>query len=241
MHFSGERIPMTLMQKIIQTTNKAEILINLMTGFLQRFMKLDSNARAINLLVGQEECDATWKPIVLDDINAKGIEKMNKFLDHYSDKISEQAANETHIAVFEMRNKRNVLLYNLFSVCQHKMAFFKMKEAMRKCSQSDLDFKYSSFKAKDPNLTRDTLQIENLVQDIVQHFNGGEFQGRAILGSDITEFINEDAVLYQRYKRELTKSLVIFRINKRKGVRQKFDEMTFKFCLSENVNPTKLD
>ncbi len=227
---------MTLMQKIVRTTTKAEILINLMTGFLQRFLTLDSHARAINLLIGQEECDGTWKPIVLQDLNAKGIEKMNLFLDHYSDKISEQA--ETFVAIFEMRNNRNRLLYNLFFVCQHEKAFFKMKESMRKCSQSDVDLRYSSFKAKDPNFTRETLEIENLVQDIVQHFKVDQFRGRDILGSEITQFINDDAVLYQRYKTKLTKHLDEFRTNKIKGVRQKFDEMTFYFFLSDNVSLT---
>lgn len=71
---------------------------------------------------------------------------------------------------FEMRDKGNKLLYNLFHVSQHAKGFTAMKAAMRISSQSDYTFKYSTYRANDPNFKRQFVQIERLEQYIIEYF-----------------------------------------------------------------------
>ncbi len=220
---------MDLMQKIMRTSNKAEIFINLMTGFLQRFLEDPFKERAINLLVGQHENDATWKPIVLKEDNGTKLKQMQAFLDHYREVISED--KEAFVTIFELRNEKNQLKYNLFYVCRHPTSFIKMKEAMRKCSQSDMKFKYSTFETKRVDFKRQNLEVEDLVQAIVRYFNREEFQGQTIVGRQITELINNHPVVYQKYRVELKHHLNAFCTGTINGGPQKFDEMTFKFII----------
>lgn len=203
-----------------------------MTGFIQRFNTIDNRERAINLLIGNDENDSSWKTLVPTGSNAH--DKIKIFLDLYYQNISEVVTGNVYPTLFQMKDKGNKLLYHLFHLSRHESGFIRMKVAMRSNSQSDYTFQFSSFQASQPQFKRECVNIEKLEQDIVKYFSGNQFKDTYILGYQISNFLNKDNNLFQRYRGELKKRMEKYLVQKEVNIYcVKFDDLFFKFLESQ--------
>lgn len=215
----GKDIPMTLMQNILNRSQKAEIIVNLMTGFIRRFFRLDSRTKAINLLIGENEEDSFWKPIILEQNAADGV---INFLDLYEKQLKSMCGTDIKSCLFWMRDDRNRLLYNLYFVSHHDKGFVQMKRAMNKVSQSEKSFKFSAFvDKKHPELEKEMVTVEEVKADILQRFEGQE-----VSGSAITAAIESSPNLIQKYRNPLKRELNEYKTSP-DAKRSKFDNTNY--------------
>lgn len=215
---------MTTMVDILKCSAKSEIILNLMTGFMGRFFEVEPLEEAFNLLIGKDEGDNTWKPIVLQEKTMK--EKVKQFLELYIQTLSEGQYDRVYTCLFEMINQYNRLLYNLLFVSHHSVGFKTMKLAMRKTTQDHNTFRFSAYDIKkNPDLKPIEISIEILTRDILTHFSG-----KTVSGEDITDFINKSPVLVQTYKNKLKKSLQQYEKEESPAKKsRRFDSKSFSF------------
>lgn len=226
---TGDLIPMDLMRKILSSTAKAEIFVNVMDGFANRFFNVDTRARAINRLTGVE--NAEWRAIVheagpMNDKSKKAIAaRRNAFIGFYIDQLSTSTSREIYHLKFGMRNERNRHKYHLVFVAQHPKAIKEMKRAMTDQSIARDDFMFSEFDKK-RGVVRDTDTLERIKELILEQFAGTD-----VIGEEVERFVWMKTIYIFNKKVQLKKEFSDYI----KVHNSKFDKILFKFPEREIV------
>lgn len=121
--FGFSDTPMSTLGRILRQ-DSAEILVNFMHGFVQRFINNpdETIARHYDGLFGT----SAWRGIAATDIPTK--ERERRIHDLYQTQLHANGAR--YVRSFRLRNKSNQTEYFLFFATNHPLGLDKMKQAM---------------------------------------------------------------------------------------------------------------
>lgn len=211
------------MWRILCRTSKAEIFVNVMDGFANRFFNVDNAARAINGLMGVE--NAEWRDVVhqagpMNDKSKKAATaRRNAFIGYYIKQLSKnKPANLFHLK-FAMRNQYNRHKYHLVFIAQHPKAIKEMKRGMASASMDRDDFMFSEFD-KNRGVVKQVDTLPCIRDLVLEHFAGKE-----VAGKDVEDFVWMETIYVFNKKPQLKKEFSDYITTHN----SKFNDIIFKF------------
>ncbi|QIX48959.1 MULTISPECIES: three-Cys-motif partner protein TcmP [Rhodococcus] len=214
--FGYTRFPMDLLKGIAET-ERSELFINFMVGFVQRFITRDHQEAPIQALYGME----------VDEVLAEYEENHDR-IGHLVEVYAKSLAKNTkleHIQKFYMLNRTGNVSYALIHATNSPVGVQRMKAAMWKIDPGG-NYKFSDRMDGQGTLFEQTPDLRPLKQAIVN-----EYVGRSGISADE---VKEFAVLCTPYRethvtpilKEMEKAgeIIVFRPN---GKRQFSAGVTF--------------
>ena len=180
--FGYSGIPYTLMERLLKRRS-CEVFINFSVDSINRWLESSTIDQIISAF-GTEEVaniakESSNRIADLRSLYQKQLRKIGHF-----------------VRFFEMRDKEDRLIYDLFFASNNRKGHIKMKEAMWKVDP-DGDFRFSD--ATNPNqaILFDTEHNEKLARILYDYFRGRQ----GVTGKEILEFVENDTVFLDSHKR----------------------------------------
>lgn len=220
--FGMKGLPFDIMKRIISRRN-TELLVNVMYGFLNR--RPDICEKVFQEFLGEVNND--WKDRVFGEGNE---EKKYRFLQRYVNNLTVACPWDLYHFSFEIKNKTNRFIYHTLYLTSYIGNLDKMKHAMDKQSQSQCEFIFSEWCAKngkfDRNLKNKLMTEKQIAEEVIVKIQN-EFKDRMVRGKTISDFVIVHTPYLCNIKRTLKKDLKEYVVSS--PAEKRFDHMIFNF------------
>lgn len=179
-------LPFSLIERLLNY-DQCEVLITFMSSAIERFVS--ELPEYVNELIGNPTASATI---------ASSQNRVAKARELYSSSLNNIA---NFVRFFEMKDKRNRTIYDLFFATNHSLGHERMKEAMWKADESGL-FSFSD--ATDPNQI--VLFSPDPARDLAPIL-GKEFEGETVYSEGILRYTSEKTPYLEKHARQALKLL----------------------------------
>lgn len=123
--FGVSGLPMSLVRRVL-ATRSCEVLINVMTGYIHRFVASPEFEAHLDLIYGTDQ----WR----DARHLAGAERIERLRRLYLDELSRPGVTgrAEFVRMFSMLNTKNQPIYDLVFATNHPLGIDRMKDAMWK-------------------------------------------------------------------------------------------------------------
>lgn len=162
--FGIKGLPIEILTRLM-SHRRTEILINIMNGFLNRFLEHDNYERHCDALFGTRE----WR-------KGQNLPHSDKeiFLRELYEKQLRSKVGAKYISLFTMKNDRNMTIYDLYFATNSKRGIDKMKEAMWKVDTSGGYVFSDSTDPAQVTLFSEETNWDQLISYLCDRFSGQE-------------------------------------------------------------------
>ncbi len=186
--FSG--LPFRLVQKFLEN-EKTEVFVNVMINAINRFLShpKDSVRESIKDLYGTDEVLEIPKVSLDRDRDLRLL---------YQQQLRKSAK---FVRYFEMRDRKNQLIYCLFFASNHHLGFLKMKEAFWRVDKQT-GFCFSDATDPDQLILFEKGDISPLISDI-----SNEFYQKRVLVQEVKDYVEKETMFLEKHMKEALKQL----------------------------------
>ena len=182
--FSG--VPMSLIEKLIGQP-KTEVFITFMGSYVNRFLE---NEKVISHIIELFGTDEVLK------IPSTSINRANELRELYQIQLQKSAR---FIRYFQMKDRHNKPIYDLFFAGNNDLGHYRMKDAMWKV---DPDGEFSFSDSTNSNqlvlFSAEDTYIPQLLDNICQHFGSG----RPVTTKAILKWVRDDTPYLESHMRK---------------------------------------
>lgn len=184
--FSG--LPFRLVQRLLKN-EKTEVFVNIMISAINRFLSYSGVGKRIVELYGTDEVLKIAQTSVDRDLDLRLL---------YQRQLQKSAR---FVRYFEMRDRRNKLIYCLFFASNHPLGHSKMKEAFWKVDKQT-GFCFSDATDSHQLIMFEQEDISPLISDLFE-----KFSQRNVLVKEIEIYVEENTAFIGKHMRKALKQL----------------------------------
>ncbi|XP_052765699.1 uncharacterized protein LOC128206975 [Mya arenaria] len=185
--FGYSHTPMQHVQEFVDQTS--EVLISFMSGFVNRFCR--KNPGSVAELYGIDRPSGNLEEflrIVRDNAKGSTAENPKSCTKSYIEHMKRRTGS-AYAQFYEMRGKRNNVIYHLIHFANHDKALEAMKETLNTCTQYEGVFKMTDYKVLVEGIPLELGNAQN--EEELARTIFGEYCGKTVKLVDVKNFVFE--------------------------------------------------